>query len=72
MLKTLIVLIVYIPDISNGSFVQFQIWDFPGQIDICDFPYDTEAIFSSYGALIFVIDAQVSNKDWLILLMFFH
>lgn len=45
-------------DISNGSFVQFQIWDFPGQIDICDFPYDTEVIFSSYGALIFVVDAQ--------------
>lgn len=24
------------PDISNSSFVQFQIWDFPGQIDFFD------------------------------------
>jgi len=48
-------------DISNGSFVQFQIWDFPGQLDLCDPTYDTESIFGVFGALIFVIDAQVNE-----------
>ncbi|XP_023337992.1 ras-related GTP-binding protein C isoform X2 [Eurytemora carolleeae] len=45
-------------DISNSSFVQFSIWDFPGQIDFFDATFETEAIFSGCGALIFVIDAQ--------------
>jgi len=45
-------------DISNGSFVQFQIWDFPGQIDFCDPMYDVASIFGVFGALIYVIDAQ--------------
>eukprot|EP00058_Branchiostoma_floridae_P002381 XP_002587869.1 hypothetical protein BRAFLDRAFT_87252 [Branchiostoma floridae] len=46
-------------DISNSSFVQFQIWDFPGQIDFFDPTFDSEMIFGGCGALIFVIDAQV-------------
>lgn len=45
-------------DISNSSFVQFQIWDFPGQIDFFDSAFDSETIFGSCGALVFVIDAQ--------------
>jgi Ras-related GTP-binding protein C/D len=45
-------------DIANSSFVQLQIWDFPGQLDFFDAAFDTEAIFSQCGALIFVIDAQ--------------
>ncbi|XP_067949561.1 ras-related GTP-binding protein C-like [Watersipora subatra] len=45
-------------DICNNSFVQFQIWDFPGQIDFFDSTFDSETIFSGCGALIFVIDAQ--------------
>src|SRR3989338_998931 len=45
-------------DISNSSFVQFQIWDFPGQIDFFDDAFDSEAIFAMAGALVFVIDAQ--------------
>jgi len=45
-------------DISNSSFVQFQIWDFPGQIDFFDPTFDSEAIFGGCGALVFVIDAQ--------------
>jgi len=45
-------------DISNSSFVQFQIWDFPGQIDFFDPAFDSELIFGGCGALIFVIDAQ--------------
>jgi len=43
---------------SNSSFVQFQIWDFPGQIDFFDGTFDAETIFGGCGALVFVIDAQ--------------
>lgn len=46
-------------DINNSSFVQFQIWDFPGQIDFFDPAFDSEMIFGGCGALVFVIDAQV-------------
>ncbi|XP_075210054.1 ras-related GTP binding C/D [Lycorma delicatula] len=45
-------------DISNSSFVQFQIWDFPGQIDFLDPSFDSDMIFGGCGALVFVIDAQ--------------
>lgn len=45
-------------DISNSSFVQFQIWDLPGHIDYFDPTFDSEAIFAGCGALVFVIDAQ--------------
>eukprot|EP00039_Didymoeca_costata_P029223 m.23708 g.23708 ORF g.23708 m.23708 type:complete len:352 (-) comp7533_c0_seq2:5060-6115(-) len=45
-------------DISNSSFVQFKIWDFPGQIDFLDPTFDAEEIFGGCGALVFVIDAQ--------------
>ncbi|XP_064596952.1 ras-related GTP-binding protein C-like isoform X2 [Liolophura sinensis] len=45
-------------DVSNSSFVQFQIWDFPGQIDFFDPTFDSEMIFGGCGALIYVIDAQ--------------
>lgn len=45
-------------DVPHSSFVQFQVWDFPGQIDFFDSAYDTELIFSGCGALLFVIDAQ--------------
>lgn len=49
-------------DVSNSSFVQFQIWDFPGQIDFFDATFDSEQIFTGCGALIFVIDARVSFR----------
>lgn len=45
-------------DISNSSFVQFQIWDFPGQVDFFDPQFDSERIFGGCGALVFVVDAQ--------------
>uniref|UniRef100_A0A8C5VP56 Ras-related GTP-binding protein n=1 Tax=Microcebus murinus TaxID=30608 RepID=A0A8C5VP56_MICMU len=45
-------------EVSNGSFVSFQIWDFPGQIDFFDPAFDYEMIFRGTGALIFVIDSQ--------------
>lgn len=41
------------------SFIDFQIWDFPGQVDFFDeLAYDPQDIFGTVGALIFVIDAQ--------------
>ena len=49
-------------DVSNSSFVQFQIWDFTGQIDFFDTTFDADMIFSGCGALIFVIDAQVCTQ----------
>ncbi|KAF4100756.1 ras-related GTP binding Cb [Onychostoma macrolepis] len=45
-------------DISGSSFVNFHIWDFPGQVDFFDPTFDYEMIFRGTGALIFVIDAQ--------------
>ncbi|XP_076055013.1 ras-related GTP binding C/D isoform X2 [Oratosquilla oratoria] len=45
-------------DISNSSFVQFKILDFPGQIDFFEPSFDSEKIFGGQGALVFVIDAQ--------------
>jgi len=50
-------------DISNSSFVQFQIWDFPGQLNLFDPTFDRDAIFGGCGALIFVIDAQDKYYD---------
>ncbi|CAJ0942363.1 unnamed protein product [Ranitomeya imitator] len=49
---------IYKDDISNSSFVNFQIWDFPGQVDFFDPTFDYEMIFRGTGALIYVIDAQ--------------
>ncbi|KAK4457474.1 hypothetical protein QBC42DRAFT_188519 [Cladorrhinum samala] len=45
---------------SLNSFMEFQVWDFPGQIDIFNNPsysFDLDAIFGEVGALIWVIDA---------------
>ncbi|GAA5811573.1 Gtr1/RagA G protein conserved region-domain-containing protein [Helicostylum pulchrum] len=46
------------------SFIDFQIWDFPGQVDFFDeLAYDPQDIFGTVGALIFVIDAQDDYND---------
>lgn len=50
-------------DINNSSFVQFQIWDFPGQIDFIDPTFDSDMIFGGCGALVFVIDAKDDYND---------
>lgn len=50
-------------DVSSSSFVSFQIWDFPGQIDFFDPTFDYEMIFRGTGALIFVIDSQVRPQS---------
>lgn len=50
--------------IANNAFVQFQIWDFPGDFDFKeDLIYggqlvNEEMIFTNCGAVVFVIDAQ--------------
>ena len=40
--------------------MDFQVWDFPGQIDYFETPnlLDMDSIFGEIGALIWVIDAQ--------------
>ncbi|KAF8441893.1 Gtr1/RagA G protein conserved region-domain-containing protein [Kalaharituber pfeilii] len=40
------------------SFMDFQVWDFPGQIDFFDPTFDFDNIFGELGALIWVLDAQ--------------
>jgi len=50
-------------DISNNSFIQFHIWDFPGQLNMFDSAFDSESIFGGCGAIVFVIDAQDSFDD---------
>lgn len=41
------------------SFIDFQIWDFPGQVNYFDdSAYDAREIFDTVGSLVFVIDAQ--------------
>ncbi|KAI9011025.1 Gtr1/RagA G protein conserved region-domain-containing protein [Gaertneriomyces semiglobifer] len=47
-----------IADLIVRSFIDFQIWDFPGQLDFFDPTFDSEMIFGRCGALVFVIDAQ--------------
>lgn len=46
-------------DVSNSSFVNFQIWDIPGDWELSDSTVDSDMIFKGTGALIFVIDALV-------------
>lgn len=38
--------------------MDFQVWDFPGQLELMDPSFDLESIFGSIGALVWVIDAQ--------------
>jgi hypothetical protein len=45
--------------VIDSSFIDFQVWDFPGQMDFFDPTFDTTAIFGEVGALVFVIDSQV-------------
>ncbi|CAA20709.1 GTP-binding protein gtr2 [Schizosaccharomyces pombe] len=46
-----------------SSFIDFSVWDFPGQVDVFDAAFDFESIFTQVGALIFVIDAQDDYLD---------
>lgn len=51
--------------VANNAFVQFQVWDFPGDFDITrnDVVYGSQTlspqvVFGTLSALVFVIDAQ--------------
>ncbi|XP_060575699.1 ras-related GTP-binding protein C-like isoform X1 [Ruditapes philippinarum] len=57
-------------DVTNCSFVVFQIWDLPGHLDYFDSTFDSEHIFGGCGALIFVIDSQDDYMDALAKLHF--
>ena len=46
--------------------MDFQIWDFPGQLDYFDPEFDSSDIFSEIGALVWVIDAQDDYSDSLV------
>ncbi|KAH8152462.1 uncharacterized protein LAJ45_03302 [Morchella importuna] len=45
------------------SFMDFQVWDFPGQLNFLDPTFDFDHIFGELGALIWVIDAQDEYLD---------
>jgi len=46
------------------SFMDFQVWDFPGQLEYLETPtIDLETIFGRHGALVWVIDAQDDYLD---------
>ncbi|KAL9107785.1 MAG: hypothetical protein Q9187_008384, partial [Circinaria calcarea] len=52
---------VFIPAtivIKKHALQSFQIWDLPGQIDFMESNFDTESIFSSAGAMVWILDAQ--------------
>lgn len=43
--------------VDVSDFIQFEIWDIPGQFKLSDI--DAVATFSCTGTLIFIIDSQV-------------
>jgi Ras-related GTP-binding protein C/D len=43
--------------------MDFQVWDFPGQLEYLEPSFDLEDIFGSLGALVWVIDAQDDYLD---------
>ena len=45
-------------DIANSSFVQFEVWDFPGHVDTASAAVKPELTFGSCGAMVWVIDTQ--------------
>lgn len=47
-------------EISNSSFVQFQIWDFPGQVDCFDTSFDFEMIFGGCGKMQHILNCLLS------------
>ena len=52
-------------DIANSSFVQFEVWDFPGHIDTASAVVKPEITFGGCGALVWVIDAQDDHTEGL-------
>ncbi|KXS20524.1 hypothetical protein M427DRAFT_52125 [Gonapodya prolifera JEL478] len=50
------------------SFIDFEVWDFPGTTDPRDETWDPESVFRRTGALVFIIDAQDDYSEALSLL----
>lgn len=48
-------------NVCNSAFVDFELWDLPGQIDFFDPSFDPDVTLGVRGSLIFVIDAQVCH-----------
>ena len=46
-----------------SSFRNYQMWDLPGQIDFLEVNFDTDSIFSTAGAMVWVLDAQDDYID---------
>ena len=50
-------------DIANSSFVQFEVWDFPGHVDTSSAAVKPESTYAGCGALVWVIDAQDDQAE---------
>lgn len=50
-------------DIANSSFVQFEVWDFPGHVDTASSAVKPETTYGGCGALVWVIDAQDDHAE---------
>ena len=50
-------------DIANSSFVQFEVWDFPGHVDTSSEAVKPEATYGGCGAIVWVIDAQDDHAE---------
>ncbi|TPX47037.1 hypothetical protein SeMB42_g03486 [Synchytrium endobioticum] len=48
---------------TDKSFIAFRICDFPGQIDVNDPSFRSDAIFATCKVLVFVIDSQDDSLD---------
>lgn len=54
---------MHVTNSGVSSFMDFQVWDFPGQLEYFESAFDLEDIFGSLGALVWVIDAQDDYLD---------
>lgn len=45
-------------EVSSSSFIQFQVWEYPGQMNAFDPNFDAASVFEGCGAIIYIIDAQ--------------
>ncbi|KAJ3202104.1 hypothetical protein HDU67_000794 [Dinochytrium kinnereticum] len=45
------------------SFLDFQVWDLPGLIDVQDASFDSNDVFKRCGAVVFIVDAQDDYMD---------
>ena len=50
-------------DIANSSFVQFEVWDFPGHVDTSSDAVKPESTYGGCGALVWVIDSQDDHAE---------